>query len=60
MNEYKGLPYCVEVNSRPIPYRPDKKEDAHVHYDFAFVLGMQATRSLMSIFMKTPVTNGFR
>ena len=46
MNEYKGLPYCVEVNSRPIPYRPDKKEDAHVHYDFAFVFGYAGDKEL--------------
>ena len=46
MNAYKGLPYCVEINSRLIPYRPDKKREAHVHYDFAFVFGYAGDKEL--------------
>ncbi len=46
MNQKQGALYCVEINVRQIPYNPDKREDAHVHYDFCFVFGYSGSKNI--------------
>lgn len=37
INLIKHKPYCVEINSHPIPRNEKKNEEQHYHHDFRFV-----------------------
>ncbi len=46
MNEEKGEPYCVGINSHRIPHNPVKNEAGHVHHDFRFIFGYSGDKNM--------------
>ena len=46
INLIKNKPYCVEINSHPIPRNEKKNEDQHYHHDFRFVFAYTGNKRI--------------
>ena len=46
VNIIKNKPYCVEINSHPIPRNEKRNENRHYHHDFRFVFAYTGNKQI--------------